>query len=84
MQKQGIGYHKNNDVDNENNNNWFIIYFPSQQLQANYRHSTVLIQLHYEHTKYVYKVKDKLQASTEEKHINAGKQTNTQTNKDEG
>jgi hypothetical protein len=33
-----------------NNNNSFIIYVPSQQLQANYRHSTVLIQLHYGHT----------------------------------
>jgi hypothetical protein len=35
-------------------NNKFIIYVPSQHLQANYRRSTVLIQLHYGHTKYVY------------------------------
>jgi hypothetical protein len=55
-------HHLNNN--NNNYNNLFIIYVASQQLQANYTHSTVLIQLHYGHTKYVYNVKDKLQAST--------------------
>jgi hypothetical protein len=36
----------NNNNNNNNNNNsiqFFIIYVPSQQLNANYRHSTVYI-----------------------------------------
>jgi hypothetical protein len=41
----------------------------------------VLIQLHYGHTKYVYKIKDKLQASTGEKNtlMQESKPTHKQT-----
>jgi hypothetical protein len=57
------------------------MYVPSQQLQANYRHSTVQIQLHYGHTNTYIESKTNYRQAVEEKHINAGKQTKMRDNK---
>jgi hypothetical protein len=65
--------------------NSFIIYVPSQQLQANYstQNSVDTITL-WTHKNTYIKSQTNYRQALEEKHINAGKQTNTQTNKDEG